>query len=1035
MTMKKLPILLAAIALSVAAMAQKVTVNSTVKSTDGQPVKGAIVSVIGEKSAALTDEHGQFNLQADKEKVLVSIKAEGFYALEVPMTRLIELGKHGHTVLILVPSSSPLYASSDGTVEQKDFSEKLSVGAALRDGIAGLQVIEKSGMVGEGSYMNVRGIHSFVADNSPLIVVNGVPFLGTQAMSGIINAYSRDQLLGYDPKDIRSVNVLSGAATAAYGSLGSNGVVLIETQQATSDNLNTRMTYSGSYGLNIAKKSIPMLNAAQYKSYMKDAGLSLYPTMEALRNDYPFLNNGAYSQAYLFNEDINWMKEITRNGFVTENLFRVEGGDEIAKYNIAFGYTGNRGTINNTSQDRYHTLISANVLASKQCDIFANVGLAYITSNLQEMGMQQQTNPMLAALRTMPLISAYEKQTDGTPLPNYANYNFWNTSASPLFNYQNVSNPLAVLNTVEAKDKIYDVNTQVGINFRWNKYLTITGLLNIYYNYTEETLFVPGINYPRIMPQFYGAGLNKVGNSVAISDFNTYTFAANYSRLFNDVHNVNARLTARSIDRTYKVDLNEGFNTVNDETKNLGEARDGLRSWGDDTQWKYLSATLVADYTYNKMLRADLSFAVDGSSVTGLDAPRWGLFPAANITAMLANILELPSSVNALNLNIGASKSGNSRFASNYGKSYYSGQSYFAIGSIVRDNMPNRQLSWERKSQIDFGLKGSLLNNRLDIGMNYFYSHAYDLLLNDAVSSVYGSKAFYDNLGTINTNGFETFLRVNPLHTKDWDVVVGLSASNASSVIKSLGEVNEFTLTYTGLTNDDAKKINRVGEKPYEFYGYQTNGIYITTAEATAAGLTNAAGIAYEAGDVRFVDQNNDNVINDYDKVLLGSTMPTLFGALNLSVTYKRFVLDADFGYTLGNKVYNATRRQLESMDNFYNQSAATLNRWVVEEQQTNIPRAFFGDPHGNNVFSDRWIEKGDYVKLRHVKLSYNYSKLFNFINSGNIYLAAENLFTVTNYLGADPEFAFGYDEAMRGIDCMKATLPMSVKVGFNINF
>jgi hypothetical protein len=379
--------------------------------------------------------------------------------------------------------------------------------------------------------------------------------------------------------------------------------------------------------------------------------------------------------------------------------------------------------------------------------------------------------------------------------------------------------------------------------------------------------------------------------------------------------------------------------------------------------------------------------------------------------------------------------SGNSRFSSNYGKSYYSGQSYFAVGSIVRNNMPNTKLSWERKSQIDLGFKSSLLDNHLDIGFNYFLSHSYDLLLNCAVSSVYGSQNFYDNLGSINTNGFEASLRANPVHTNDLDVVVGASVSKASSLIKSLGDSKELTISYIGLNHDDAMTINRVGENPYEFYGYQTNGIYTTGAEANTAGLTNAAGIPYQAGDVRFIDQNLDGAINDQDKVLLGSTMPELFGAINMSVKYKRFVLDADFGYTIGNKIYNATRRQLESMDNFYNQSAATINRWVVEGQYTDIPRASFGDPHGNNAFSDRWIEKGDYIKLRNIKLSYNFNRLSNFIRSGNIYLVAENLLTFTKYLGADPEFAYSYDESMRGIDCMKATLPMSVKLGFNINF
>ena len=132
--------------------------------------------------------------------------------------------------------------------------------------------------------------------------------------------------------------------------------------------------------------------------------------------------------------------------------------------------------------------------------------------------------------------------------------------------------------------------------------------------------------------------------------------------------------------------------------------------------------------------------------------------------------------------------------------------------------------------------------------------------------------------------------------------------------------------------------------------------------------------------------------------------------------------------------MYNATRRQLESMDNFYNQSTAVLNRWQVEGQQTSMPRASYGDPLGNNLFSDRWIESGDYLKLRSVKLTYSFDKLFNFIRSGNVFVAAENLFTWTKYLGADPEFAYSYSEQLRGFDYAKTTLPLTVKVGFNIN-
>jgi hypothetical protein len=226
-----------------------------------------------------------------------------------------------------------------------------------------------------------------------------------------------------------------------------------------------------------------------------------------------------------------------------------------------------------------------------------------------------------------------------------------------------------------------------------------------------------------------------------------------------------------------------------------------------------------------------------------------------------------------------------------------------------------------------------------------------------------------------------------------------------------------------------------VDEKPYQFYGYQTNGVYSSADEAAAANLVNSSGIHYQAGDVRFIDQNHDGVINDDDKVALGSSLPTMFGGINLMLRYKQVTLDANFGYTLGAKLYNATRRQNESMSTFYNQSTAVLDRWQVDGQQTDMPRANYGDAIGNNLFSDRWIEKGDYIKLRSLKLAYTFNKLFNFVRSGNVFVAAENLFSVTKYLGSDPEFAYSYDEALRGFDYAKVALPITIKAGFNLNF
>ena len=1050
---KRLYILLAAGLMTTAVSAQGTIVKSQVKATNGQPISGAIITIVGEKNSVLSDQNGAFEINTSDKDALVSIKAEGYYDRSVPLRLLQKKNGNSSFEITLTPQQEALYNGKAETsyatqsrdvrsatisgIENKDFSQKLSVGAATRDQVAGLQVIEKSGMPGEGTYMNIRGIHSFVADNAPLIVINGIPYMGQNEVSGIINGYSRDLLFGYSPKDIRSITVLKGADAAMYGSLGSNGVIMIETQQATSDNLETRISFSGQYGLNLKNSSLPMLNAAQYRNYLSDIGMSVYPSLTALTADYPFIANGQNNYSYLFNEDTDWMKEIQKNGFQTENIFRVEGGDEIAKYNISFGYTGNRGTLRNTSSDRYHTLISSDVMVSRKVDITANVGLAYVTSDLQNVGMRPEVNPLMAAYRSMPQVGAFAKQTDGSVLSTYAKYNVWQVNAIPFTAYNNVSNPLALVNTAEGADKIYDANAGIGLNYKANDYLKLSALINLYYNYTEETMFIPGVSNQAIIPQIYGTGRNQVSNGVIRQLMNTYQLQAQYNRIFNKVHEFNAMASARAMTRNVEYDWSTGYNTANDYNRTLDVTNDEKTSTGDNLEWNYMGFNLHADYIWNRILRGQVGLAVDGTSISGADAARFGFFPSAGVTFMMANTGVLPSCFNRLNFSVEASLSGNSRFSSNYGKNYYvSGVfSEYGIGTITRANMPNTKLTWEKKRQLDFGIDASLLKGRLDVGISAYINESYDLLLNSGVSAVYGSTDYYENMGKISGHGVEVSFRLAPIMTRDFDLIIAGNITNLKSTVKSLGGPERNLIKYTGYNGDDAQMLMAVDQTPYKFYGYLTDGIYATTAEALADGLVNSSGIAYQAGDVRFVDLNEDGIINDADKTTLGSALPSVFGGLNLMLRYKKITLDANFGYSLGNRLYNATRRDAESMSTFYNQTTSVLNRWQVEGQQTSMPRANYGDAIGNNLFSDRWIEDGDYLKLRSVKLSYAFDKLFSFVRSGNVFVAAENLFTITRYLGGDPEFAYSYDERLRGFDYAKTTLPVTLKVGFNLNF
>jgi TonB-linked SusC/RagA family outer membrane protein len=1027
--------------------AQVSALKGTVKSIDGTPIQGAIMTYSYNLVSAITDKNGCFEIEKPVSKGILKIVADGFYQKEYSLD-----GKDIPGTILLIPVSEIRY---NGTVtfpdysvgrelkstivqgvEKKDFKNSFTPDLALQDIIPGLKVISKSGMPGEGAYLNIRGLHSFNASNQPLLVLNGIPFLGNEDVSDVIKGYSRSMLFGYNPQDIKSITVLKGADASVFGSLGSNGVVLFETEKGNSDNLETRISFNGQYGLSIPGKSIPVLGVSDYKTYLQDIGLTRYNKISSLYTDYPFLENSDNYYSYLFNNNTNWIKEVENNSLITDNVFRVEGGDEIAKYNIAFGYQSQGGVLGSTRSDKYHTLINSNIVVSRNFNIFTNVGLYYLNSKLQEQGMEPSTNAVLSSLLAMPMLSPYEKEDNGNILSNYSKYDGWNVNSNPTYSYDNVSNPLAIVNTLNANDKIYDANIRFGMNYKVNKYLSLLGMTDIYYNYTEETIFIPGVTDVAIIPQFYNTGLNTARKGVIEDRTNYYGATATYQRTLNQIHKIKSNLGLQYIGRSMEYDYASGYNTANDFYETLGKTTDEQDIDGDDIEWKWLNGNFNFEDTWNELLKASVGLTIDGTSVSGTDADRFVLFPSAGLTFMAVNTGILPDYISLFNISTEYSRTGNSRFSSNYGKNYYRSSNFFNLGTIVRSNVPNTKLECEKKDQFDLGTDISLLNNKVDILFNMYYADAFDLLIDREISSIYGSDQYYDNVGEISTKGVEFALRFNPVRTRDFDWEFGFSLSKASSRVESLGSSTELYTSFEDYNGDDAIVRLKVGESPYQFFGYKTNGIYATSDEATSSGLKNIYGNDYQAGDVRFVDVYTDKIINAKDKVALGDATPDFFGDFHTSLRFRQFTFLAEFGYSVGNKAYNAVRRTLESMDHFYNQSSAVLNRWQVEGQNTSVPRATYGDPSGNNLFSDRWIEDASYMKLRSLTVKYDFPKgILHLFRSGSVYIAGENIFAITKYLGSDPEFSYSYSESMQGFDYGKVTLPKNIKVGFSLNF
>lgn len=1022
---------------------EAIKIKGEIFSDINKPIEGAIVTVSGMDNV-VTGKDGTFQIEMKGDPKQISVWAAGFY----PVTQLIN-GRSNIRILLnpedrykynesavlpfRIEESIPEYTSATN-ITKKDFTlGAMKIDRALSGQVAGLQLTRSSGMPGEGSYMTMRGIRSYIGDNAPLIVINDVPYLPDSRESRLINGLTRDIFQAYNINDIQNITVLKGAEASIYGSMGSNGVILIETDGATSTDLNTKISFYGQYGVTWNNKRMPLLAGTQYKSYLSDIGMNYFDNMGSFFSEFPFLNNPDSKYYYLYNNNTDWQDEIYRKGFVTDNLFRVEGGDAIAKYDLSLGYAKESGLLQNTQSQRYHTQLNANVLISKKIEMFTTVGLAYVDGTYQEQGMVSQTNPLLAAYSRSPLLSPYQKDDNGNTLSTYASY-YYGISSNMDFA---VSNPLAIVNSLDARNRQYDVNVKAGLIYKLFPELTLTGTIGLFYNYNSEHLFVPGITDQSILPFFdqYGESTNTVKEGVGETLNFYYNLNGRYKKVFNGKHVLNALAGMQIITSKNEYDAGVGRNTANDFYQVLGSTQSiGRYFYGYLEKWNWMNFYAHADYTYNQMLVASLNMAVDGSSSAGTYGNHLFMYPSVGLTWLGKGWLPLSNStiLNRLNIRAEYGLTGNSRFSSNYGKYYYESSPYQSISGIVRANVSNTKLKPERNAQLNLGMDLSLLHNRIDLSFNYYNTQSSDVIFAVPQSSVYGSAKYYDNCGKIENQGVELSLQLSLVRLRDFEWIVGGNIAHNKNKVKSLGEADQLITEY----DDGVQLITKVGSDPYQFYGYKTAGVFSTQAEADAANLTNKKGMAYQAGDMHYTDQNNDNRIDDKDRVALGSASPKYFGGFFSQVRYKSFTVSAEFAYSKGNKAYNAVRRSLESLSALGNQSMTAVNRWTLEGQVTNTPKATWGDPVGNSDFSSRWIEDASYLRMKNITIGYSFDKKFlNFIRSGTVYITGENLLTATKYLGLDPEFSYSYDAAVQGMDYAKLMQPKSVKLGVNLKF
>lgn len=1026
-----------------------ITIKGTVYSADNKKaLSGVQIYSINAKKTVVSDSVGGFTIQLNDRNARLRFTASGYYQEEVALNKRIELK------VFLLPENSFMYnktyvsaegkqnhagkSSSAQILERKEISNGYSTpDDALNGRMAGLRVISKSGMPGEGALVQVRGLRSLNAENTPLIVVDGVPYMPDLASSSVISGFSRSMFAPVNMKDVANITLLKGADAAPYGSIGSNGVLMIETErsQATS----TQVQIHTTEGIGTMKRRFPVLNANEFKSFISDLGETYYSDLNELTSVFPFLKDDpSYPDNYKYAHNTNWQDEIYQPSVTSENTLKIMGGDAIAKYALSVGYLYNKGVIENTSESKYYTRLNADVNVTKKIDILANAVFNYGEYRLQEQGIEKKTSPLITALSQAPVLSVYEQDREFTNLPHL-------NKTVALFG---ISNPKAVVSDIEGKNKSFDVLVDLGAKYRILPELTASAIIGIYYNYAKEGMFVPGNTSGALAFLEDGFAGNTIRSGVKEGLSYYLKGSADYRKMFQNIHEISATVGYQLISSRRESDKAQGISVQSDFYKTLSysqttlqlEAKDpppvylfGNKVSGYIDKWNWMNAYMTAKYGYKEQLYTTFTLGIDAASPYGKSNGPVAVLPSAQIAWNMKNspFLRDSEAVSGLTLRGEYGLSANSRFSGKYGSYYYHTLPYRDIAGTVRGGLPNSWIGPEKVINSTFGVDFALLGNRINLSADLYEERTKDLLLDRNKPAAYGNAFMFQNDGELRTRGAELTLNANIIQTGKFKWMVGGNIAHYKTETISLGGMDEKLYT----SEDGTTLISRVGETPYSFYGYEMEKVFCSQREVNQSRYVSHSGKAFESGDVKFRDVNGDRIINDDDRLILGDPNPDFYGGFYSNMTYQGFNLFVNFAYSYGNDIYNAVRRNSESMSSFANQFSTAVNRWMIDGQQTDMPRAAYGDPLGNSRFSSRWMEDGSYLRMKEITLSYETNKKLWFFNRLKVYVTGENLFTWTKYIGLDPEFSYSYDPMLFGVDTGKVPLAKTAKVGLILNF
>jgi TonB-linked SusC/RagA family outer membrane protein len=925
-------------------------------------------------------------------------------------------------------------ASSSVKIELMEMQEVgvTSAADALQGKISGLDIISASGDPGSGSQIVIRGLSS-IGNNKPLIVIDGIP---QNRVASDIDLSAADQedisnLINIALQDIKSIEVLKDAgATAIYGSLGADGVLLIETKKGKMGDV--QFNYQYKHSLNIQPDPIPMLNGDEYimlqlEQLHNARGVFTLPSEIAYDPDY--------KDFYNYNKNTDWIGAITKMGQTKDHYFALSGGGDKTRYSASVSYVDEGGTTINTNAKRFSTRINLDYILSKK--LMYTVLFSYTTNDIDRNVEVGGRNIREMAYIKAPNMSIWEYDENGIETGEYF---------TPIRSYQgdgsSYFNPVAVGELGKRKVKEYGLENTFKLRYMFNDWFFFRQSLSFQYNGSKENTFLP---YNAMGIDWINWQVNKTseGNNISssIRTESQFVFNAPLDIKVHDLSGAVSWVTSQSnyewmyleTNRTPSVDIQDP--AVNAQINWLGSGSGDSRDLGavGNVNYKLLDRYML-----------QVNARLDASSAFGINS-RWGFFKGVSLgwrfssEPFLADIDWLGESKLRFSWGTAGRQPDNPYIRYAQYQTAGSGN-YVSLPTIAPTSIQLDNLKWENVESYNGGFNINLFKDRIYIETDIYTKSTTDLLFknyNIPYSSGFTQLGFF-NGGEMKNSGWEMMINGKLINKKDVLLSVFFNTSH---------NVNEFVKLPENFNNERSTSI-RNGEYPLRvvegepigsFFGFEYLGVYSRDEDAKATDadgntlydadgkvipMTYMGTYTFKGGDAKYKDQNHDGKIDLADVVYIGDSNPDYMGGFGSSLKYKDFDISLGFHYRIGFDIINKVAIESEGMNNRNNQSKAVLRRWRIQGQDepNMLPRAYENHP-ANNLGSDRYVERGDYLRLNNIKVGYQMPQRLCtrlHVKRLNLALSARKLLTFTNYSGQDPEigqnasdpFWIGVDEA-----------------------